>query len=205
MQFNADFKLEMTEVTKDCNAFTMLGNKPFGLKAVLSKAQGGKEQEYEISGEYEPRYAWHCGAGKPVGEMKETLLFETDDKQWIVYLLYKIPIFNVPICWTVNGYTHFHNGNYTTEMLKAKCKLLHERICTVKELREVRARIGQQLMQHCVRMVNREEIWDERWKERSNMLCRLLYWIFKDMSPEFRFDIFMEVRKGWCALRHADP
>ena len=90
-------------------------------------------------------------------------------------------------------------------MLKAKRKLLHERICTVKELREVRARIGQQLMQRCVRMVNREEIWDERWKERSNMLCRLLYWIFKDMSPEFRFDIFMEVRKGWCALRHANP
>ena len=41
---------------------------------VSSKVQGSKNHENEMSAEYEQRYAYHYGAGKPVADVKEIIL-----------------------------------------------------------------------------------------------------------------------------------
>ena len=202
-KFDADFKVEMTdEVVKDCNAFKLRCQKPFGLKVVsieriVKEAEqkaaekclryipkplpGCKYQEYEISTDYEPRYAYHRGAGKPADHVVERLFFATENKQWVVFFDYRVAVSDTPHTWW------------------------GERTYTLERLKEVRAQTGARVNKYCMRMLNREEEWDWKWKKRSNMVCRLLYWMLKNQSPEIRFYVFMEVRKGWCELAHEDP
>ena len=47
-----------------------------------------------------------------------------------------------------------------------------------------------------------EAEWNERWRARSAMLWRALYWIFKHKSAEWRLYVFNGVRDGWYALAH---
>ena len=199
-EFDVDFELEMTEeIVKDCNAFKLNCDKPLRLKVVsieriMKEAEqkaaekslryipkplpGCKYQEYEISAEYEPLYACHRGAGNPAAHVVERLIFATDNKQWMVTYDYRVAVSLTPDAW------------------QAKCTY------TLERLKEVRAEAGAFVNKYCMRMLNREREWDMKWKKRSSMVYRLLCWMFKEMSAEFRFDIFMEVRKGWCALSH---
>ena len=70
------------------------------------------------------------------------------------------------------------------------------------QLRLRRAHAGKKLTREHMPVLELEAVWNERWRARSAMLWRALYWIFKHKSAEWRLYVFNGVRDGWYALAH---